>query len=176
MKALLIGGVPGTGKSILMTKILKGLQPDNKISVGQATGYLKGKTFVLGRYPKGEIFGGTDKLSMSVQPDFEKVVDSHLYNIVFEGDRLFTLANINKIKRQYKTRIIILECENSELIKRYEKRGSNQNDKFLKGRATKIQNIVDDLEATDTTHERISLYTLDQSQALAQNCLEWLEE
>ena len=176
MKALAIGGVPGTGKSILMSFLLRKLQPESKLSIGACHGYLKNSTFVIGLYPKGEVFGGTDKLSMSVQPDFQKVVDSRLYNLVFEGDRLFTLTNLKELNKKYDTKIIILECEEDELENRYADRGSNQNEKFLKGRGTKIQNIIDELEASGTYHERRSLYTLDQSQKLAQECLEWLEE
>ena len=88
-----------------------------------------------------DIFCGTDRLSMAVNKDFIKYVLLKKRNILFEGDRLFTLKNIELIKKHYKTHIILLENDPLLLKKRHKERNDKQSEKFIKGRYTKIRNI-----------------------------------
>ena len=117
------------------------------------------------------IFSGTDKLSMAVNKDFIKYVKLNKRNILFEGDRLFTLNNIKLIKESYKTRTIILENDQKTLESRHLDRNDNQSAQFLKGRITKISNICnyfDDIELK-------TLNNIDESNILAKEIIEYFK-
>ena len=118
-----------------------------------------------------DIFCGTDKLSMAVNQDFIKYVKLNKRNILFEGDRLFSLNNIKLIKELYKTRTIILENDQNTLDNRHKERNDNQSAQFLKGRITKISNILnyfDDIELK-------TLKNIDESNILAKEIIEYFK-
>lgn len=93
-----------------------------------------------------DIFCGTDKLSMAVNKDFIKYVLLKKRNILFEGDRLFSLNNLELIEKHYKTKVIILENDSILLKERHEERNDAQSERFIKGRYTKIRNIKNNLK------------------------------
>ena len=171
MKAVAIGGVPATGKSTLMKHILKKAKVEKKFTYGLLRGYVVKDTAFLGLYPSGDKFGGTDKLSMAVQKDYDKFVDELKYNIVFEGDRLFTAHNLLALQITHTARIIILENNAMTLAHRHIDREDTQSEKFLKGRTTKIKNIK---ENEFITYEPYELTTLDETEKLADDILEFL--
>jgi hypothetical protein len=174
MKCVAIGGVPASGKTTLMRNYLYLLKPNKKFQKGLLRGYhdTKSDTSVLGIYDLGEVFAGTDKLSMAVQKDFESYVAMHDKNIVFEGDRLFTANNLKLLNQDYDIRIIILEGDSATLEKRHEQRGDKQTEKFKKGRLTKIQNIKEDKELSNII-ELVSLRDLEESKSLAKDLFEF---
>ena len=96
-KCVAIGGVPATGKTTLMKKILTKFTYQN-FKFGLLRGhFIKEKNLVIMGIYNNDIFCGTDKLSMAVNKDFIKYVKLNKRNILFEGDRLFSLNNIKLI-------------------------------------------------------------------------------
>ena len=70
MKVIAIGGEPGTGKTTLMWKLIEQLKPEPKFSEFKLVPYhQKDNVYILGKYEEGETFAGTDRMSMSVQPE-----------------------------------------------------------------------------------------------------------
>lgn len=119
-----------------------------------------------------DIFCGTDKLSMAVNKDFIKYVKLNKRNILFEGDRLFSLNNIKLIKELYKTRTIILENDQKTLDLRHLDRNDNQSAKFLKGRITKISNICNYFSDIELK----TLKNTDESNNLAYKIIEYFNQ
>jgi len=115
MKCVAIGGVPATGKTTLMTNIINLLQPTKQFKFGLLRGYIKENVSILGVYKIGDVFGGTDKLSMAVQKDYETYIDKVIMDCIFEGDRLFTKKNLLNLCMKYETKIIVLENDNNTL-------------------------------------------------------------
>tara|TARA_R110000824_G_scaffold58569_2_gene158234 strand:- start:371 stop:898 length:528 start_codon:yes stop_codon:yes gene_type:complete len=141
MKALALGGVPATGKTTLMKSLISVLKPYADFRYGLLRGSLCKKCAILGVYEKGEMFAGTDRLSMAVQSDYEKFVKRDTHHILFEGDRLFTKKNLLSLVKTYDTKIIILEADEQTLKERHLTRNDTQKETFLKSRVTKTNNI-----------------------------------
>ena len=144
MKCIAIGGVPATGKTTLMRALLSFLKPDATFKYGLLRGYIKKQNniAILGIYEPEEVFAGTDKLSMAVQPDFDKYRDKNHKHIIFEGDRLFTKNNLLNLTATHETKMVILENIKTVLHERHIARADSQTEKFLKGRHTKLENII----------------------------------
>lgn len=172
MKCIAIGGVPATGKTTLMKKILTKFTYQN-FKFGLLRGhFIKDRNLVIMGIYNNDIFCGTDKLSMAVNQDFIKYIKLNKRNILFEGDRLFTLNNIKLIKELYKTRTIILENDQKTLDSRHLDRNDTQSTQFLKGRITKISNICnyfDDIEI-------YTLNNIDESNNLANQIIEYFNQ
>ena len=172
MKCIAIGGVPATGKTTLMKKILTKSTYQN-FKFGLLRGhFIKDKNLVIMGIYNNDIFCGTDKLSMAVNKDFIKYVKLNKRNILFEGDRLFTLNNIKLIKESYKTRTIILENDQKTLDSRHLDRNDNQSAQFLKGRITKISNICNYFNDIEIH----TLNNVDQSNNLANQIIEYFNQ
>lgn len=149
IRIVAIGGVPATGKSTLMLAIIKRFSEEPKqLHWGKLVRGLifqNNKAIVLGFYDKGESFGGTDRLSLAVQPEVFKFLEGcnvgnsmNGYTIYFEGDRLFNLSFLEQIgKMNIQSLLIMLHTEKSVLRARHLKRKDNQNETWLKGRETK---------------------------------------
>jgi|SRR5579872_4884024 len=148
-----VGGEPGTGKTTLVKRLIGELDTIPSYWQEQEAAKLLPITYsllydlcILGTYPPNEVFGGTDKLSMAVQPVAEKFVKETKSNVLFEGDRLFNqsfleflvgLADQNEIN----LKIFFLTANSTLLQERYQERGSNQDKTWLKGRQSKISNL-----------------------------------
>ena len=108
--------------------------------------------YVLGKYEEGELFAGTDRLSMAVQPIAQEFVQNCKSNILFEGDRLTNFKFYDFLLTQdAKVEFIVLTVSDETMKQRYKDRGSDQSDTFLKGRETKIGNILNNFEYMDVT-------------------------
>jgi len=141
---------------------------------GLVYGYLlQGNILVVGKYEQEQVFAGTDRLSMAVQPDFDIVLESRQYNLMFEGDRLFIEKNLQKLCEQYDTRIIMLSASENELRQRHAQRADDQSDTFLKSRQTKIANIMKN-ELIKSHTETYELQTIAQATALSQDMHRWI--
>jgi broad-specificity NMP kinase len=145
MKIIAIGGEPGSGKSTLMRKIifLGNFKP--KYNEFKLVPYLQSNNiYILGKYEDGEIFSGTDRMSMAVQPEAIKFLASLPKDsiLLFEGDRLFTSSFLEHCVETYETNIIYLSTDKQVRQERYKERGSEQNETWLAGRETKIGNIL----------------------------------
>ena len=144
-KIIAIGGEPGAGKTSLMHCILDHYNLVPKYKDVKLVPYLQNDLlYVLGKYEDGEIFGGTDKMSMAVQPEAMKFLASLPQNaiVLFEGDRLFTASFLEDCMSKYDTTIIYLKTDKCIREERFKERGSEQNKTWLQGRETKISNIL----------------------------------
>jgi hypothetical protein len=145
MKVIAIGGEPGSGKTTLMRRVIELLNPEPKYNEIKLVPYMqKDNIYILGKYENGEVFSGTDRMSMAVQPEAIKFLAFlPKYSILlFEGDRLFTSSFLEHCVERYETKIIYLKTNKSVRQDRYKERGSEQNETWLAGRETKVSNIM----------------------------------
>tara|TARA_Y100000593_G_scaffold17150_1_gene34295 strand:+ start:1979 stop:2530 length:552 start_codon:yes stop_codon:yes gene_type:complete len=144
IQAIGIGGMPASGKTTLVKNIRKKLKKPKMFRFGVLRGeyYTDENLYILGVYGKG-LFDGTDKLSMSVQPDavsfFKKISET---TVLFEGDRLFNLSFIEAIRNLTELKLYYLDVKDTTLAVRHFDRNDTQTDKFKKGRKTKYENIL----------------------------------
>jgi hypothetical protein len=173
MKALAIGGEPATGKTTLIKEIFKDFTFQN-FSYGLLKGhYVKDyNLIIMGIYDGTGVFQGTDRLSMAVNNDFCKFIKLNKYNILFEGDRLFSLNNLILVKSIYDCKIIILEQEEKTLKIRHLERNDTQSETFLKGRKTKISNIKQQL---NNDIEAYKLNNIQETIKLANTLTNWIK-
>lgn len=155
-----VGGSPATGKSTLIKALIdcvKSPWNENYKSTLKWHENSTHKLIVLGDYSnKQGNFGGTDRLSMAVQPVALKAVQDWSvdptrqgWSVLFEGDRLFNLSFISSVNGMagVESKWIILEVsapvtdEASILDKRHTDRGDTQSKTWLRGRETKINKI-----------------------------------
>lgn len=159
MKVIAIGGEPGAGKSALLKEIIKHYGVEPKYDTFKLVPYLqKENIYVLGKYEEGEVFSGTDRMSMAVQPEAVKFLKS-LSNdsiVLFEGDRLFTVSFLEHCLDKYDLSIIYISTTKQIREERYKERGSNQNETWLQGRETKISNIMSNMTLMFNTHKLIN--------------------
>ena len=116
-------------------------------------------------------FEGTDRLSMAVNKDFLRYVEMKKRHILFEGDRLFSLNNLRAINHLYQLRVVVLAQDQSTLDKRHRDRGDTQSEVFLKGRKTKVANI---LAAKDLPIEVYTLNEISDTISLKNKLWSWL--
>lgn len=152
-KIIAVGGRPGTGKTTLFREFIKQYEWD-KVEPKKMLPCLYNKEldlYILGKYEEGELFAGTDKLGMNVQPIAEQFVKETSSNVLFEGDRLTNGKFYDHLLSLPDTEIsfVILTTETEVLNKRYDERGSNQSETFLKGRETKISKILTNFDYMD---------------------------
>lgn len=145
MRIIAIGGEPGSGKTTLMNRIISNYNFEPKYDSFKLVPYMqKGNIYLLGKYEEGEVFSGTDRMSMAVQPEAIKFLASLPKDsiLLFEGDRLFTASFLEHCVENYETIIVYLATDKSVRQERYKERGSEQNETWLQGRETKINNIL----------------------------------
>lgn len=143
MKLIYLIGLPGTGKSTVMKEFMSrfdGWVQDRPIDLLDT--HVCGNVRVLGKYEEGETFSGTDRLSMAVAPKAIEYFTSNPEEIIIgEGDRLNNKAVFNSVEDKV---IIHLTVSDEERQRRYDERGSEQSDKFIKIVQTKCKNILDE--------------------------------
>lgn len=159
MKVIAIGGEPGSGKTTLMKQIINHYGVEPKYDAFKLVPYLqKENIYVLGKYEEGEVFSGTDRMSMAVQPEAIKFLASVPSNaiVLFEGDRLFTASFLEHCLDKYDLKIIYLSTTKQIREERYKERGSNQNETWLQGRETKISNIMSNMTLMFNTFKYVN--------------------
>lgn len=147
-RVIAIGGEPGAGKSTLMKKLIDHYKPEAKYTDIKLVPYLQsGKIYILGKYEEGEVFSGTDRMSMAVQPEAVKFLDNLPSDsiVLYEGDRLFNSSFLENCVDKFDTKIIYLSTDKDVRTERYKERGSDQNPTWLQGRETKINNIMSNM-------------------------------
>jgi energy-coupling factor transporter ATP-binding protein EcfA2 len=149
---LYITGIPGSGKTTLMQALTA--------DAAKHVQYMKPFGLINHEWPNGTViweigatraggFGGTDALGMSVQP---KVVDwlgwQRPERVIAEGDRLGNTKFFNAVVGLgYYLRIVVLEIPEDVALRRRTARAAAlgtkpQNEVWVKGRTTKVQNIA----------------------------------
>lgn len=152
MRLLGVGGVPGSGKSQLVSEILHeyGCNQLGQFGVLRFHRNSLSNLYVLGIYRPGDLFPGTDRLSMAVIGDAisftqyvwkESLGGSENVNVLFEGDRLFCNRFLDKAWADEK-RFYILSPSERVLKRNRERRNTQQSESFLRGRETKIHNML----------------------------------
>jgi len=144
-------GVPGSGKSTLIKEFMKGDEWVACKPVDLVEGYIavNKQLFLMGKYDEGEVFSGTDRLSMAVQPKAIEYLERSPADVVlFEGDRLTTTSFFHAVK-QAGHQLVIIELTVSDDIReqRYIDRGSDQSEQFIQSRFTKLRNIKNEFGA-----------------------------
>ncbi len=138
-----LGGIPAVGKTTIVKQFFCKYKNWKSFKYKKLYGHYNAELnlIILGKYIENELFSGTDKLSMAVQPDFEEFIDKDKppYNILFEGDRLFNIKTLQKAKDNMTLQVYIITSDNT--VQRHINRNDAQSDKFIKGRVTKTNNI-----------------------------------
>lgn len=165
-------GLPASGKSTVMKHFIRELEQAGGRVTKERMGlldYLKLEAvdgacyYVLGKYQKSkELFPGTDRLSMAVQPYAVSFVQemSHMKAssggfpvfILWEGDRLTNKKFLKACQQVSLCEWVYLEVEEQERRARLRVRGgSTQQETWVKGRRTKISNLQRDFKFTRVT-------------------------
>ena len=142
-------GYPGCGKTTAMRGALWSIDKE-----------VERKPFAHTIYPSGlvelgcdkDIYGGTDALPMNVQPTVTKwMKDVDIPVIVAEGDRLANrkffedACEYDKMNQMSYSRYLCfvhIKCPELTARKRAWERGSRFNESWLKGRISKVDNLV----------------------------------
>lgn len=139
--ATYIIGEPGVGKSTLVEWITEGHNPDTTDSPFSFRRYDNGVT-ELGK--RRADFSGTDALSMSVQPTVQKYIEAVSPALVLaEGDRLANRKFFDFLKEQGYEVYVYAIVGSKTAARQREERGSRQDDTWLRGRQTKVHNLID---------------------------------
>lgn len=169
-KIIAVGGVPGTGKTTLFRKFMEG-KTWEKVEPKKMLPALYCKEldlYILGKYDDEETFAGTDRLSMAVQPVAQKFVTETTSNVLFEGDRIFNQSFLEFcMGLPVDLQVVYLKVPQDMLTQRYADRGSDQSETFLKGRATKYNNILSNFELMSYITEFVNTNLEEQSKVLA---------
>lgn len=156
-KVIAVGGRPGTGKTTLFRKYMEGknFQPVEPAKLVSANYDANRDLYILGKYEEGELFAGTDRLSMAVQPALQEWIASHNCNVLFEGDRVFNQSFLEFAMALPDTElhVVYLKAPEDTLKERYADRGSDQSEQFLRGRETKYNNLLSNFELMSYTTE-----------------------
>ena len=149
-KLVAVGGSPGTGKTTLFRKFMEDkkwieCEPAKLVS---AMYNEEMDLYILGKYQEGETFAGTDRLSMAVQPEIQKWIQTHNSNVLFEGDRIFNQSFLEFSMSLPSTdlQVVFLKAPKELLEQRYKDRGSDQSEQFLRGRETKYSNLLSNFD------------------------------
>jgi broad-specificity NMP kinase len=187
VKVIAMGGEPATGKTTFMFKLIS-MADDWEVVKPQklldAMYSKKLNLYILGKYANdGNVFQGTDRLSMAVQPDAEKFFsdlwENGNVNVIFEGDRLFNAKLLDKLAHTFPTtfKILILRVKDSTLDQRHIDRKDDQDDKFKNSRKTKISNIMSSLTLMDYIETMVNENLDDQAKIIdnIRNFYNWSE-
>lgn len=170
-KLIAVGGSPGTGKTTLFRKYMQDktwveTEPAKLVS---AMYNVDRDLYILGKYQEGETFAGTDRLSMACQPNIQEWIASHNCNILFEGDRIFNQSFLEFAMGLPDTdlQIIFLSAPKEVLQARYQERGSDQSEQFLRGRETKYSNLLSNFDLMPYITEFANTNLEEQQKVLA---------
>jgi dephospho-CoA kinase len=157
MKLIGIVGMPGTGKTTLMRRWMETREWVEDTPMKLLNSHLNERNGirVFGKYREGDVFAGTDKLSMAVQPVAIQYLQNPTHAVtVFEGDRLTSVKFFKEAERLgHDVSIVVLSVSDAVRERRYGERGSSQSESFIKGRRTKIQNIMSHFTVFEFNHE-----------------------
>ena len=173
VRVIAMGGEPATGKTTLMFRLISMaddwqiVKPEKLLDAMYSK---KLNLYILGKYANdGNVFQGTDRLSMAVQPDAEKFFSScNDVNVIFEGDRLFNGKLLDKLSESFPNdfKVLVLTASHGTKEQRHVDRKDDQDDKFKNSRATKISNIMGSLTLMDYIETMVNENLDDQSKII----------
>ena len=154
-----VGGEPAAGKSTLMRAVLSGLGEGLPLRRGmlRGTSHLSGRAVVLGTYgATGGPYPGTDRLSMAVQPEAVAYLDRLASGetrervLLFEGDRLFNGSFLRACRQRMPgSKFLVLTASEATKAARREGRSDTKSEVFLRSRATKCRNILNEVPGVE---------------------------
>ena len=143
---IIIGGVPCSGKSTLTREIIKGLGlAENVEPFPLFTSQRHDDILIVVRYPEGETFGGTDRLSYKTIKLFREFIDRQqpkYKHIIVEGERFFRSVDLEWIVENHDTKVFVLTVDSDEEKRRHTERVDTQSEVWLSGRRSQISNIL----------------------------------
>ena len=143
---IMIGGIPCSGKSTLTREIISGLGSVENVEPMKLFSCQKHlDILVVGRYPIGETFGGTDKLSYGTINKFRDFINQEqpkYKHIIVEGDRFFRSIDIEWLIETHNAKVFVLTVNPQEEKRRHIERQDTQTEKWLSGRRSQISNIL----------------------------------
>ncbi len=144
MKVIYLIGLPGCGKSTVMKQFMEAVGGEWKADrpIDLLDSHVSGDYRVLGKYEEGEVFCGTDRLSMAVSPKAVEFLSTKPDEVIVgEGDRLNNAGFFDAAGDDLT--IIHLFVSDEERERRYKERGSDQSEKFIQTVRTKCSNILE---------------------------------
>ena len=113
----MIGGIPCSGKSTLMRNLIQEMGSHEDVEPMKLFPCQKhGDTLVVGRYPVGETFGGTDRISYGAISKFRDFINQEVSkhkNIILEGDRFCRAKDIEWLLSEHNSKVYILKVSPS---------------------------------------------------------------
>jgi hypothetical protein len=141
---------PGVGKTTLMrAKLakLREVEQDEWVKDGYVTyhKFPKQKVLILGRYDEGT-FSGTDTWAKTAPPKFRQWVLDNAetfdgWQLFSEGERLSNNPTLDALFATGNMTLIRLVVSEEELQRRRESRNNTQNESWLRGMKTRIDNL-----------------------------------
>lgn len=174
MKVIVVGGYPGSGKSTIMRRVIEELEQQGYVFKNNRKGlvsWMESKEIILlGSYAKDELFPGTDRFPLNVQPEackflrevraMEPILGKERV-IVLEGDRLFNDKMLGFLKESGYNVILCIVFMAKHLLDVRREQRSEQNASWRKGRETK----VDRLSMTHPVHHHLQNNTKEDLEA-----------
>jgi GTPase SAR1 family protein len=142
INTILLIGACGSGKTWVMNELLKNVLDTKKAKVGLNSFRIDEikKVLILGIYD-GTTFEGSDKLSMGVMADVDKlkaIQGKHNLTIIAEGDRFTNATFIKKFNP------FIIKISDLGEVGRL-KRNSSQSERHIKSILTRVTNIKENI-------------------------------
>ena len=163
MNFLYIIGPPGVGKSTLTRGLIGKADTCDAITwkipeMHHTTP--RGTVVEFGR--ERDPFRGTDTLAMNAITYAEQIVENEVHPLMLcEGDRLACDRFFDAVSRHYSLTLVHVDAEPEELQARRAGRGTNQDEKWIKGRTTKAERLADKWDAVRITADLDSLLAID---------------
>jgi hypothetical protein len=107
--------------------------------------FAKQKVLILGRYDDGT-FAGTDTWSKGVGPKFRQwLIDNREtyqdWGVFGEGERLSNQPSMDAMFEEESMKLVCLTVSEDELERRRAARNNTQNESWMKGMRTRIENL-----------------------------------
>ena len=144
-------GVPGSGKTTLMRQkleVLRSVEADEfvKESFVAYHKFPQQKTIILGCYDE-RTFSGTDTWSKSAGPKFRQWLldNSERYvgwEVLSEGERLSNSPTLDAMFATGNMTLVLVQVSDEELEKRRAARNNTQNETWMKGMQTRMNNLA----------------------------------
>ena len=142
---IMIGGIPCSGKSTLMRSLIQEMGSHEDVEPMKLFPCQKhNDVLVVGRYPIGETFGGTDRISYGAISKFRDFINQEVpkhKHIILEGDRFCRAKDIEWLLSEHDAKVYILKVSPEVESERHTIRGDEQSEKWLQTRRTLISNL-----------------------------------